>query len=118
MLHDNQSILDDDNELLYALSGRRLDLEIYVSLISNYYYFFIIETKFLNNKLSFNYHEVKEFISVNQAEHLDKKFNFMGYIRLERNIASLDVPNVETELLYAGEIKVFNCLFSDMEKHF
>lgn len=42
----------------------------------------------------------------------------MGYIKLERNIASLDVPNVETELLYAGQVKVFNCLFSDMEKHF
>lgn len=37
LLHKNQVILDDDEELLAVLNGRRLDLEVYVSLLDNCY---------------------------------------------------------------------------------
>lgn len=118
LLHENQAIMDDDIELLYALSGKRLDLDIYVSLISNYFYCYVIETNLVNKELIFSYHQNEKFISRSQKEFLDRKMDSIGFKRLERNVADIDVPNVETELLYKGEVKVFHCLFSDMEKHF
>lgn len=118
LLHDNTPILDDDEELLKLLNGRRLDLEIYISLISNYYYTYVIETTVLCNELNFNCFEATEYISQRQEKSLEKKLGTIGYAKLEKDKAILEVPNVETELLYEGEVKVFHCLFSDMEKDF
>lgn len=118
LLHYNQPILDDDLDLLFALNGKRFDLEIYVSLISNYFYSYIIETNLINDELIFNYHESKKVISKEQEELLYNKMTSIGLKKLKKNIANLAVPNVETELLYKDSVKVFNCLFSDIEKNF
>jgi hypothetical protein len=49
LLHRNQQILDDDTDLMLALGGRRLDLFLFISAFSNYYYFFINETEITND---------------------------------------------------------------------
>ena len=45
LLHKNQPILDDDVELLEALNGKQMDLEIYVSLLTKSYYLYGLETR-------------------------------------------------------------------------
>lgn len=52
--------MDDDIELLYALGGKRLDLDIYVSLISNYFYGYVIEINLVNKELIFSYHQSED----------------------------------------------------------
>ena len=64
LLHKNQPILDDDDELLLALNCRRLDLEVYISLLGNYFYTYVIETRkcLPNHELEFSYYDEKEFL--------------------------------------------------------
>jgi hypothetical protein len=44
LLHKNQPILDDDNELIKALNGKRQDLFLFISILDNLFYMFINET--------------------------------------------------------------------------
>ncbi len=120
LLHKNQSILDDDEELLAVLNGRRLDLEVYVSLLDNYYYIYALETlKHVDrNEWKFNCYDAGEFVGEEEMKLLTSKLSFAGFSRIDKNIAHKIVPDIETELHYEGEVKVFHCLFSDIEKMF
>jgi hypothetical protein len=117
LLHENQPLLDDDEELLIALGGRRLDVEFYVSLLGDYYYYFAVETiKDAGGQLRFNVlaDDQIPFENMKLITSLKSKLSSLGYKLLERSIAYEIVPNVETELKYTGEVTIFSCLFSDM----
>ncbi|HEY9062030.1 MAG TPA: hypothetical protein VIO64_16220 [Pseudobacteroides sp.] len=120
LLHKNQPILDDDLELLNVLNGRRIDLEIYISLLGDYFYTYIVETRksLLNDDLQFNYYDEKEFLESSQINNLNNKLFSIGFTKLDKSIVSINVPNIETELLYEGEVKIFNALFSDVNRNF
>ncbi|NLF41559.1 MAG: hypothetical protein GX587_02575 [Bacteroidales bacterium] len=120
LLHKNQPILDDDEELLLALNGRRLDLEIYFSLLGNYFYSYVIETKrnLLNNELQFEYYDENEFLEESQITGIKNKLLNVGFTKLNKSIVCINVPDIETELLYEGEVRIFNALFSDVKRNF
>jgi len=111
----NQPILDDDEELLNALNGRRIDLEIYISSLTNYYYTFGIETirTSPSSELIFNIKKENQILSKEESQKLEDVLLSVGFDKLNDEIVHAIVPNIETDLLYNGEVKVFNCLFSD-----
>lgn len=49
---------------------------------------------------------------------LIKKLLLACLSKIDKSIAHKIVPDIETELHYEGEVKVFHCLFSDIEKMF
>jgi hypothetical protein len=120
LMNKYQDILDDDIELLTVLNGIRIDLEIYISLLEKYYYTYIIETNKFNhhNELSFKIEDENNVVEIESLNLLRNELFSLGYNKLSKNVAHKIVPNIETELLYDGEVKIFNCLFSDMEKEF
>ena len=95
LLHKNQPILDDD-ELLAVLNGRRLDLEVYVSLLDNYYYIYALETlKHVDrNEWKFNCYDAGEFVSEEEMELLTNKLSFADFSRIDKNIAHKIVPGI------------------------
>lgn len=113
LLHKNQPILDDDKELLAVLNGRRLDLEVYVSLLDNFYYIYIIETQkqFNSNKWEFHCYDAEEFVNEEEMKILIKKLSLAGLSKIDKSIAHKIVPDIETELHYEGEVKFFTAYF-------
>jgi len=117
LLHKNQPLLDDDEELLIALGGRRIDVEFYISLLGDYYYYFAVETtKDAGGQLRFNIlaNDQIPFENMKLITSIKSKLSSLGHKLLEHNIAHEVLPNVETELKYAGEATIFSCMFSDM----
>ena len=118
LLHEGHPILDDDEELLISLNGRRLDFELYISLLSNYYYYFTIETTIDMDKTKLMFRVLfdseillKERDMISQ---LQLGLYSLGYEQIKSDIAHIIVPDVETELKYSNEASIFNCLFSDL----
>lgn len=118
LLHKNQPILDDDEELLDVLNNKRLDLDIYISLLGNYYYSFIVETtRKENGKLSFACYQDDLFTS-DYSKILNQCMNQLGYYRLNSKIVHCQVEDVNTELKDSSETTIFHCLFSDLESNY
>lgn len=118
LLHENQPILDDDEELLDALNNRRLDLEIYISLLGNYYYAFVVETLRNENKeLSFTYYQ-DDVLLPDDSRRLNHCMKQLGYYRLDRITVHRPVAETDTELKNFGEVTIFHCLFSDLESNY
>lgn len=115
LLHENQDILDDDIELINSLGGRRLDLEVYISKLAKVCYLYVIETTYADNKWSFKKYDVSDFLNKEMLDSLEYVFDEYGYLRLQHSLVNAIVPDIETELHYEGNVKVFNCLFSDIE---
>lgn len=118
LLHENQPILDDDIKLLKKLKGKRIDLEIYVSLLTKKYYVYAMETKNRGKIWEFNVYDFSLIVDKEKMYKLFKMFSEKGYSRLTRSCVNEIVPLIETELHYEGEVKVFHCLFSELEKIF
>jgi hypothetical protein len=117
LLHKNQPILDDDEVLLDSLGGIRLDLEVYFSLLSSYFYAFAIRTTRNEEKpcgLEFSSQD-EPWINnkICQLSHACRSF---GYRLMPYETAHMIVPDIETELLHKGEVKILNCLFSEFER--
>lgn len=118
LLHKNQPILDDDEELLVALNGRRLDLEIYVSFLGNYFYTFVVETIKPSNEKNLKFSILNEN-SISYTEELSSltnNFLSLGFIKLNREIAHEFVPNIKLEC--QDEAKVFHCIFTDLVNNY
>lgn len=115
LLHKGQDILDDDVELLKSLGGRRLDLEVYISKLTKVYYLYVMETIYMNNEWTFKVFNVDQFVDKEIIRNLEIVFDQLGFCRLTRDLVNEIVPEIETELHYEGEVKVFHCLFSDLE---
>jgi len=115
LMHKNRPILDDDTELLEALNGKRLDFEIYISILDKYYYTFILETTKQQSdgelKFSVIYDDktLKEEIS-----NFEQNLTALCYHRLTHTLAHKDVPNINLECLDEDEVKIFHCLFTDL----
>ena len=116
LLHQNQLILDDDILLINSLGGKRLDLFLFISILDNYYYFFINETILDNhtNKWVFKYistysTEIKNVIDKMQAVLFQN-----GYIEITSELANTIIEDVETELKGKGKARIFDCLFTDL----
>lgn len=118
LLKENQPLLDDDIELINVLKGTRWDLDLYVSLITYTYYCKITETILNKGNWDFKIYDVKEIIKSDKLNFMNKKFREHGYIRLEREEINKVIPNLETELHEEGKVKLFHCLFSDIESNF
>lgn len=122
LLHENQPILDDNIELIKVLGGRKFNLEIFISRISKFYYVYTNEDIYDENKTenagwSFDSHSETFILKKKDLKQLYKKLEEKGLIRLNRKIAHMEVPFINTELLPVKEhkVEIFNCLFSDME---
>ena len=119
LLHKNQPILDDDIELMRKLNGKRLNLEIFISRISNYYYMYTSKDMFCNNndkKWKFYSYDETYVLEKKYIDYFDKEMKKMGMIKLNREMVHIKVPFIETELLPIPnhDVEIFNCLFSDM----
>ena len=122
LLHKNKPIMDDDVDLILSLNGRRLDLELYFSLLEDYFYYYIIETVGGKDTLAWSFSVLtNEQIPHQERELIDtlcsKAFS-LGFKLLPRNLARVVVPEVETELIDSDEVTIFNCLFSGMDTHY
>lgn len=115
LLHKYQDILDDDTELIECLGGRRLDLEVFISKLMKVYYIFVIETSYKDDTWSFRDLDAFDIVDKDIISKLGDIFDKQGYFRLENDLVNKIVPDIETELHYNGEVKVFHCLFSDLE---
>jgi hypothetical protein len=118
LLHKNHPLLDDDVDLILALGGKRLDLELYFSLLGEYYYYYVIETIGGEDTSEWKFSVLSENQLLIQERELisllRSKVCSLGYKLLEHNLAHEIVPEVETELTICGEATFFNCLFTDM----
>ena len=114
LLHKNVKILDDDIKLIKMLKGKRLDILLYVSILSNYFYFDINETKYINNKWEFRYINKLPI----EIEYLTSIINqcliSLGYYGLTSDIVHTYVDHIETEYKDKGKVTVFDCLFTDL----
>lgn len=117
LLHENQPLMDDDEILLEILNNRRLDLEVYISLLGNYYYAFVCEMKKEHEKLSFACYQ-DDIFTPEYAAKLSKCMNQLGYCRLDSATVHCRVPDVNTDLKDADETTIFQCLFSDLESFY
>jgi len=118
LLHENQPIMDDDEELLDVLNGRRLDLEIYISLLGNYYYSFVVEMiRNDDNKLSLMFYQ-DDLFAPDYSKILIKCMEQLGYCRLDSETVHRRVTDINAELKDCTETTIFHCLFSDLESYY
>lgn len=119
LLHKNQSILDDDIELMEELGGRRYNLEIFISRISNYFYVYTSEHIYHKEQIEnwmFKSHSATFLLDKKYIKKLRKEMKKVGMNKLNRTMAHIKIPFIETELLPSRNhpVEIFNCLFSDM----
>lgn len=114
LLHEEQPLFDDDVELLEKLNGRRLDLELYVSLLTSNYYMYVVETKKEKESWEFQLYDEKMMIDKEKRTLIYQKFSEQGYTLLEKECVKEIVPSIETELCYEGEVRIFHCLFTEI----
>ena len=115
LLHKNQPVLDDDVELLLSLCGKRLDLELYFSMLDDYFYYCIVETVGGKDILTWSFSVLtNEQLPHEERELIDalclNMFSF-GFKLLPRNLAYVVVPEIETELINSDKVTIFNCLY-------
>lgn len=124
LLHKNRPILDDDVELMDALGGKRFDLDIFISRISNYYYAYTTRSIYdkeedFEHAWMFGTRSAAFALKKKYLKRLKREMKRRGVSKLSRTMAHIKVPFIETELLpdpeHNYEVRVFNCLFSDME---
>ncbi|SHF14246.1 hypothetical protein SAMN05444392_10898 [Seinonella peptonophila] len=115
LLHENQPLLDDDIELIRVLGGKRRDLNVFISFLGKYYYYFISETHYeeVEDKWSFYTVECTDQIEV-PLTHFNDFMKSKGYVKLTTDIVRQKVDGIETELLEEGQVEVFHCLFSEI----
>lgn len=116
LLARNQSILDDDKELIKVLNGVRKDLRIFVSVLEPYYFLFVEETEYIETKDKWIFKTIKN--NSTEVEKLLKKISGYlvekGYSELSEHEVKIFVPNIQTELKEFNKAQVFDCLFTDL----
>jgi hypothetical protein len=116
LLHENQSILDDDTDLMKVLKGRKMDLFLFISVLGRYYYFFTNETLFNEANSQWKFKKVFNYPKSikKEIEGLETFFCEEGYYKIDNSIAHEIATDIETEVIEQGKVKVFNCLFTDL----
>ena len=116
LLHKNQSILDDDIELMSILKNERLDLFIFVSILEKYYYVQFNKSKYEPESDKWKFEVLKKHHEGSKKE-LKKLNDFLsseGYTELKDGIIRKKVKDVGTELKNIGKATIFSCLFTDI----
>lgn len=116
LMHKNQPILDDDIELIRYLGWKRLDLRVFISILNKYYYYFFEESTYDINKDEWDFRTITEY-NQEMKEAINHLYNVIapkGYQELSTEIANKIVEDVETQYLEKGQVKIFNCLFTDL----
>ena len=116
LLHKNQSILDDDIELITALNNERLDLFIFISVLEKYYYIQFNKTEYKSRENKWIFKILKEYPEKLQKEMIELKryFSLENYIELKDDIIREKVAYIETEVKNMGDVRIFDCLFTDI----
>ena len=116
LLTKNQPILDDDVELLKVLGGTRIDLTVYVSLISDHFYLWGGKTRYnpFNDKWTFQKITLKNHEHFPVIEKFTAEMKQNHFKLLTEFDARKLVPDVETKYLDKGKVKVFHILFTDL----
>ncbi|MBB5181553.1 hypothetical protein HNQ44_003018 [Planomicrobium koreense] len=117
LLTKNQPLLDDNTELLKVLGGTRIDLTVFVSLISNHYYLWAEKTRYnpLNDKWTFQKITLKNHEVFPVIEKFTAEMERADFKLLPEFDARKFVPDVETKYLDKGKVRVFHIIFTDME---
>lgn len=116
LLHKDQSILDDDLQLIKTLGGKRTDLRLFVSILAKYYYFFAEETSYDEKSQKWSFDSVNN-ISTQITENINclrEKMKLEGYNELSKDVINTPVKGIETEFVQDNKVKVFHCLFTDL----
>lgn len=115
LLHENQEILDDDIELIETLGGERNDLRIFFSIFDKFYYMFLEKTKYDFLQKKWYFYTIKKY-SPKQKQIVQRIVDYMDrmkWTRISDLVAGTRIPDIELELIEAGQATVFNCLFTD-----
>ncbi|WP_138752824.1 hypothetical protein [Paenibacillus sinopodophylli] len=115
LIAKDQKILDDDVELINVLGGRRIDLVLYVSILGDFYYFNYVNTNLIEGNWHFSSVNVINKEMQRISIEIDSLMKRKKRTKLEDLVCKSFVPDLETELLNFGEVRVFNCLFSELD---
>lgn len=115
LLHPDQPLLDDDEELLEALHGTRYDLEIYCSMLSPFYYMECRRTTLTQlddgKRLTFaRAASPCPAVPKKVAETLEE----VGFSALSRPVILYPVPDLDVEFVPMGKTILFSCLFESL----
>lgn len=115
LLHPDQPLLDDDEELLEALHGTRYDLEIYCSMLSPFYYMECRRTTLTQlddgKRLTFaRAASPCPAVPKKVAETLEE----VGFSALSRPVILHPVPDLDVEFVPMGKTILFSCLFESL----
>lgn len=113
-MHKNQSILDDDVNLLRKLNGLRKDMVIYISSFSKYFFIMFQVTMIENDKYMFGQYYLPKREDKTVFNTVESYFLKFEYERIPVDIAKTKIPNVSTEFKKIGEATIFDCLFNDI----
>lgn len=112
---ENQDILDDDIELMDALGGTRIDVDLYISIIGHYYFYKITKTELKDDTWDFSsdvdYNDNLKMIT----RKIELLMDSISLMKVDSDLCMTIIPDIETELLNVGEVNVFNCLFTELE---
>lgn len=115
LLHKNQPILDDDIDLVEMLGGKRLDLHLHISILEKCYFYYINETKYDSLTKEWSFRDSYKFDAFYDVlKKLEYDFKLHGYKKVSYEVANSLVSDVEMELIEKGEVKVFNCMFTEI----
>jgi predicted O-linked N-acetylglucosamine transferase (SPINDLY family) len=116
LLYKNQSILDDDIELITVLNNERLDLFIFISILEKYYYIQFNKTEYKPKEKKWIFNILMKYPENLQKEIIELKrcLSLEGYIELKDKIVREKVDNIETDVKNIGDVRIFDCLFTDI----
>jgi hypothetical protein len=120
LLTKGQDILDNDEELLNALGGIRRDMRVFISRIINYYYIYVEKMEFDKETYSwiFTRETLDDKTCIYIKKELKKLMYNLDYKYLRDDIAKCYLPNMRTEFLEVGKVRVFHYLFTEFEEFY
>lgn len=117
LLHRNQEVLDDDVELIGVLGGLKRELRIYFSTLDNFYYYYIRETQYdisMDHWIFRNIFEIPSLLS-KEVKCLNDFLESKCYYKVTDEQAQTVIPNIETEYFRGGTVRIFDCLFTQID---
>ena len=128
LLHKNQEPLDFDTDLAIALGGCFYQLEVVISYLAKYYFYFVsfskhnAEAKESENAWIFRdifcdceFEKVQnKFIDIPQVKMLDERLEKMGFSFVPKEILTHHLEDIETQCSNFGQTLVYDCIFSNV----
>ena len=116
LLHKGQSIMDDDVQLIGSLGGTRFDLYLFISILNNYFYYFVSKSMLNCNSNKWKFENIDYYSEdVQDVVNVVKKFFVLkNYKQITKDKAEIIVEDIDTKYIEKGKVKVFNCLFTEL----